>query len=165
LEAEIDEVVKKNGWFAASVEDAEPPFLYTIGLMATYDHPELIIFGLQPRTAHSVLEDIVGQIGRGTSFAEEATYPGIIAGEFPVGVRRVHLSQHPVYLGYAMGYCRYIGRAGQLSAVQIFWPDDNGKLPWDANSDAEIAARQPHLDVPLTQTERKEFERRFGYEL
>jgi hypothetical protein len=163
LEAEIDEVVKKHGWFAASVEDAEPPFLYTIGLVATYGHPELIIFGLQPRTAHSVLTDISGQIGRGVSFAAEATYPGILAGEFSIGIRSVHPSHHPVYLGYAMGYCRYIGRTDQLSAVQIFWPDDNGKLPWDANSDADIAARQPRLDIPLTETEGKEFERRFGY--
>ena len=50
MEQEIAEVVREHGWFAASVGDHEPPFLYSIGLMQTCDHPELIVFGLDPES-------------------------------------------------------------------------------------------------------------------
>jgi hypothetical protein len=33
VEEEIAEVVRQNGWYAASISDHQPPFLYTIGLM------------------------------------------------------------------------------------------------------------------------------------
>ena len=40
MENEIAEVVRERGWFSAHVYDADPPFIYTIGLMQTWDHPE-----------------------------------------------------------------------------------------------------------------------------
>ncbi len=48
MEDEIAEVVREYGWFAASVSDHDPPFLYSVGLMQTCDHPEFIVFGLDP---------------------------------------------------------------------------------------------------------------------
>ena len=33
MDEEIAEIVQQYGWYAANVNDAEPPFLYTIGLM------------------------------------------------------------------------------------------------------------------------------------
>ena len=51
MEEEIAEVVREHGWYAASVSDHDPPFLYSIGLMQTSDHPELIVFGLEPDNA------------------------------------------------------------------------------------------------------------------
>jgi hypothetical protein len=36
--------VAENGWTAIGVEDYEPSFVYTIGLMYSTRHPEIIIF-------------------------------------------------------------------------------------------------------------------------
>ena len=33
MEDEIAELVRDHGWFAASIYDHDPPFLYSIGLM------------------------------------------------------------------------------------------------------------------------------------
>lgn len=34
--------------------------------------------------------------------------------------RHVHATRPPPYLGFAMGYCRHIGRTGELAAMQVF---------------------------------------------
>lgn len=164
MEAEIADIVKEHGWFAASVSDADPPFLYSIGVMESCHHPELIIFGLDSRISRNILSTMFEQIRGGSSFAEAGTYAGVLPGENRIGIRRVDPTQHPLYLGYAMGYCTFRGRIGELEAVQVFWPDDNGKFPFDVACNIDVYQRQPRIDIPLTGSERKEFERRWGIE-
>jgi hypothetical protein len=43
-----------------------------------------------------------------------------------------------LHLGFAKGYCRHIGRAGELEAMQAFWPDSNGKFPFDVGCDLAV---------------------------
>src|SRR5205823_6645419 len=59
MENEIAEVIREHGWFSADVNDGDPPFMYTIGLMQTWDHPELIMFGRQSQTAYRLLSRMV----------------------------------------------------------------------------------------------------------
>ena len=74
-----------------------------------------------------------------------------------VGFRIVHPTHHPLYLGFAMGYCRYIGRFGELQAVQVFWPDRGDKLPFEAGCNLDVYQLQPRLDVSLTPSETRRF--------
>jgi hypothetical protein len=60
-----------------------------------------------------------------------------------------------------MGYCRHLGRIGELEAVQVFWPDKNGKFPFDVGCDLDVYQRQPRLDLPLPPSEVREFRRRW----
>lgn len=159
-EEKIAEVVREHGWFAANVFDHEPPFLYSIGLMQTYDHSELIVFGLDSQSAHALLSSLVRDIRGGQSFAcPGATEVRVGEEDLRVGFRVVHPTQHPLYLGFAMGYCRYIGRMGELQATQVFWPDRDDKLPFEAGCDLEVYRLQPRLDIPLTPREIRDFER------
>jgi hypothetical protein len=61
-----------------------------------------------------------------------------------------------------MGYCRHIGRRGELQAVQIFWPDEAGRFPFEVGCDLDVYQCQPRLDFPLTPREIKDFERQWG---
>ncbi len=131
--------------------------------MQTFGHPELIIFGLDPRQSHGVLAGIVREIRIGGSFKTPGTHSGILLNDARIAIRQVHPTQHPLYLGYAMGFCRHIGRVGQLQAVQVFWPDNGGKFPFDVGCDLDVYRHQPRLDIPLTPSEIKEFERQWGY--
>jgi hypothetical protein len=160
MEDEIAEVVREHGWFAANVSDHEPPFLYTIGLMQTYDHPEFIIVGLEGRIAHALLAGIIREIREGQRFAE----PGVSKiktgeDELRIGFRSVHLTQHPRYLGFAMGYLRHVGHPKDLHAMQAFWPDRAGTFPFEAGCDFRVYASQPRLDLPLTPSEVQQDER------
>jgi hypothetical protein len=119
VEEEIAEVVREFGWYAASINDHEPPFLYTIGLMQTFNHPELIMFGLEADNMHALFSQLAHDIRAGRSYAETGVFTIDIGGEeYQVGFRRVHPTQHELYLGFAMGYCRHIGRWGELEAMQ-----------------------------------------------
>jgi Domain of unknown function (DUF4262) len=161
MEDEIAKVVSEYGWFAASVSDHDPPFLYSIGLMQTSGHPELIVFGLFPDAAHALLSEMVREIYAGRSYGQPGIHTVAVAENPRVGVRQVHPTQHPLYLGFAMGYCRYLGRIGELEAIQVFWPDSGGKFPFEFGCDVDVYRCQPRLDIALTPREIREFERRW----
>jgi hypothetical protein len=162
MEEEIAEGVRRYGWYAASVSDHQPPFLYTIGLMQTLNHPEFIMFGLEADNTYALFSQLVRDIHAGRSYAEPGVYAVSLGGdEHRVGFRRVHPTQHPLYLGFAMGYCRYIGRIGELEAMQAFWPDTNGKFPFEAGCDPAVSQLQPRLDIGLTSQEVRQFQRQW----
>jgi hypothetical protein len=162
IEEEIGEVVHRSGWFGANIYDAEPPFIYTIGLIETLQHPELIVFGLETSQAEILLEALVTSLRKGERFsAAEIRTIRIGTDDRRVGFRPVHPTQYQFYLGFAMGYCRHICRSRDLAAVQVFWPDGRGKFPFEAGFAWEMSDLQPRLDVPKTREEIAEFEREF----
>jgi hypothetical protein len=162
MDEEIAEVVRKHGWFAASISDHKPPFLYTIGLMETCRHPEFVIFGLESDHAHALFSALIRDIRAGGSYAEPGVYTVNVGGdEHRVGFRRVHPTQHPLYLGFAMGFMTNSGRIGELEAMQVFWPDSAGKFPFEAGCDLAGYELQPRLDIGLTPREVRRLQRQW----
>ena len=162
MEEEIADVVREHGWYAASISDHQPPFLYTIGLMQTQNHPEFIMFGLDAGNMHALISQLVQNIRTGRPYIEPGVHTVQIGGdEHRVGFRRVHPTQHELYLGFAMGYCRHIGRWGELEAMQAFWPDSSGKFPFDVGCALDVFQLQPRLDIGLTREELREWQRQW----
>lgn len=145
--------VRRFGWHAVAINDADPPFLYSVGWTRTFDHPEAIIFGLEANTAHGILAAMVAKFRQGMRYDAAGKYDNVLD-DVPLGVRIVDESQHELYLGYAMGYCREIRR--DLEAIQVFWPDKNDRFPFEPNCELDVYHCQPRLDIPLTRSERKE---------
>jgi hypothetical protein len=158
---EVAQDVAKYGWSAISITDVAPPFTYTCGLMTTFQHPELIVFGLESRELYAVLAAMVEDMRGGRSFSESGTYDGVLQGS-QIAVRKVHPTQHELYLGYAMGHCTYMGNLGGLVALQVFWPDKQGRFPFEANCDLEVYQLQPRLDLRVPPSELRAFRRRFS---
>jgi hypothetical protein len=148
--------VGKFGWHDAMIpEDNEGfGFNYTIGLMETYRHPEVIICGLKDgQFMHSVLWGVVTLIERGHRFDNPGLYDGLLEG-LPCQFRPVHPSRHQEYLGYAMWHRRYCGAIHTLEVVQCFWPGRlDGLFPWDPGCSEEVRKRQPLLCVPIMEEE------------
>jgi hypothetical protein len=162
MSEDIANDVREFGYSLLSISDVDPPFLYTVGLMQSYRHPEFITFGLEADNAVGLMQGLVRLVREGQSFAQPGVYTvPIVDDQHRVGFRVVHPTQHPLYLGYAMGFCREIGRLGELEAVQAFWPDRNGKFPFDVGCDEAIYRLQPRLDIGLTPREVREFERQW----
>ena len=44
------------GWYVISV-GAQPPFSYSIGLFEHFQHPEIILFGLNSKRRHGIVND------------------------------------------------------------------------------------------------------------
>lgn len=162
----MDEVfaedVRTHGWSLASISDHKPPFQYTIGLMHSLRHPEFIAFGLDADNAHALFSALVQAIRAGRSFAEPGVQVVSLGGDdHRVGFRRVHPTQHELYLGFAMGFLTNNGRIGELEAVQAFWPDAAGKFPFEVGCDLGVYQLQPRLDIGLSPREVRRWQRQW----
>ena len=72
---DIDEIVRKDvdryGWHVAKIagDDDVPPWAHTIGLCERFDHPELVVFGLDLDAMHELLNALGERIKAGQRFA------------------------------------------------------------------------------------------------
>ncbi|MBX2800820.1 MAG: DUF4262 domain-containing protein [Myxococcales bacterium] len=159
--SDIEDKVRQFGWARLGVDDADPPFTYTIGLMSTHDHAELIVLGTRSEFGGAVLATLHERIAQGERFEEPGIHDGILKRGYRIEIRTVHPTQHMFYLGYAIGHVRERGLP-ELRAVQVVLPDRQGVLPGEPGCDPNWAARTPHLGVPVPQSEIDEFLEDYG---
>ena len=128
----IEGNVTRYGWHSTGVGDG---FLYTTGLTGG-DHPELVVAGLPPETAHGLVGAAFGVIRSGIPLAPGRDYEGIAAG-FPVRFREVDQDAclHPLSVT-----TRFYGR--RVPALQLLWPDPEGRFPGEPGCDPRMAASQ-----------------------
>jgi hypothetical protein len=141
--------IEEHGWHAIVIDDEEPSaYVFSVGVMHTLGHPELVMFGLDHKLMHSVLWGVYRDIRAGRRFEAGGLYEGLIE-QYAVAVRDVHESWHGHYLGYAQWHRRYVGKRGSLRAVQIVWPDKAGLFPWEDGCHPSVKSLQPRLDLPM----------------
>lgn len=152
VQAMVDEGIKKMGFIMVPIFDAEPPFVYTIGLTETYKHPEFIMIG------DIDLEQMINIVG--TCAEKLKTNPEHFVGKDEVngvieyningktvdgliGCKTIKPQNHTEYMGQS---CDRYGKDG-FTAKQIIVADTNGRLPWDENANPEwiISANQIKL--------------------
>jgi hypothetical protein len=128
----IEGNITRCGWHSTGVGGG---FLYTTGL-AGRGHPELVIAGLPPDTAHGLVASAYDVILAGTALGPGEVYEGIIVG-FPVRFADVDQDscRHPLSVT-----TRFYGR--QVPALQLLWPDPQGRFPGEPYCDRRMAAAQ-----------------------
>jgi hypothetical protein len=158
----ILERVAKFGWAATAVSGGEehPSFLYTTGLVATLEHPEVIVFGLERRLAYDIVALVVADIRAGKRYASPGLFSDLLT--VPMALRPVDPTQHIFYFGETLGFYRQQGRHGDFTAVQLFWSDARGLFPFDAACDPAVIDAQPRLYIARTPREIQEFLDEFG---
>ncbi len=155
---DIQEDVDRYGWSMLSICDHEPPFRYTVGLIRTFHQPEFVVFGLDADVSYELLKTLIEELESGGSFSAHHVHEvRLHDAKFKLDFRLVHVTQHPLYLGYAMGFCR-TNSLGELSALQVFWADRRGEFPFDVGCDLDVYQRQPRLDISLTPSEIRRWE-------
>lgn len=140
-DAQIAQVVRTHGWAVQYVggdcnhpvcrarrdsRGAEPPFAYTIGLFGL-GHPELLVFGLDPETSMSVLNEVSAQVLAGRN---------LISGEvleLDCSHHRVAVEPVPNAGAIVFGANRFYDRPREASVpvFQLSWDDGDGCFPWD----------------------------------
>jgi hypothetical protein len=60
---------------------------------------------LRSKTAHPILNTIVADLKKGSSFSEDGKYEDILEGLL-IAVRKVHATRHEMYLADALSHCR-----------------------------------------------------------
>ncbi|MGK9272319.1 DUF4262 domain-containing protein [Williamsia muralis] len=107
----------------AAVQVGFPSLAYTTGL-TSLAHPELIIYGLEPGTAGSILNTVGHRIARA-------------GGSLTAGERLSGFFDHDLDLvaieALTTSDLRVANRVyGSVSAWQLVWPDSAGLYPWSA---------------------------------
>ncbi len=144
---DVETSVRAHGWHCIAVEESmdEPGFAYTIGLGATFQHPEIVVVGLPRDVAHQLLADIANDLKKGIRCSPEKARDDLLEG-LSVAFREVHHTQIEARMGGAMAFYRKARLA--LTALQLFWPDKQGRFPFEPGCDFKVCLLQSRLDIP-----------------
>jgi len=146
IEAEnnILENVEKYGFHIAllSEDGYLPSFAYTIGLFKNYNHPEIIIFGLNIELMGRLLNEVGNVIKNGNSITLNKNYSDYL-NDYPIQFLKVKREHYPDYLGYCGWFYK---NSFDFPTYQMVWPDKKGLYPWEENFNKNWKFKQKLLD-------------------
>ncbi|WP_165244365.1 DUF4262 domain-containing protein [Paludisphaera soli] len=143
VERTTRESIARHGWHVIKVpDDAEGPgFAYNIGFHMTFDHPEVIVFGLDLDIMHRMINNLGFELRAGARFG-----PGDRCSEVletcEVAFQAVARRHYDEYFGFGI---RIQGEA--FEAIQMCWPDARGRFPWESGFSSAGGIELPRLDV------------------
>ena len=130
--------IAKYGWSSVGVFPSEDnpvsPFTYSIGFLE-HDHPELIVSGLPPTTAHQIIAGLYHRVKDGARFEAGQLDTEVLEG-FEVKFQALPPDGRPLNMTR-----RFYGR-DEVPALQVLWPDREGLFPDDPGCDPRMAVRQ-----------------------
>jgi len=134
--------VREHGWFCTNVfaEEDSPGFSYSTGFWLDLGYPEIVVFSLDSKVAHSVLWDVYRDVKGGKAFPIDRRIPDLFGNTdaFLFPVAETHF---PHYLGWSRWF---YGTSG-FRCLQLVWPDKSGLFPWEPGADPAFAKSQPDL--------------------
>lgn len=119
--------IAKRYWTVTAVRATQsvgfPSYAYTTGLISL-GHPELIIYGLEPGEAGSILNTVGHRIARaGGRLVPGERLSGFLDDDLDLMVIEA-LSTSDLRVATSV--------YGSVSAWQLVWPDRAGRYPWSA---------------------------------
>jgi hypothetical protein len=136
--------VREHGCHLMSIAgDAEGPrYVFSIGLYLNYAHAELVMFGLDPGDAGAVINRVRDRAAAGRRYAAGDVSDDLLL-DRKVCFVEVPLRAYGEYLGTAIWFYAKLPRP--FPCLQIVWPDQEGRFPWEAGCDAWLKGYQPVL--------------------
>ena len=139
--AQLQNLIDEHGWAVHAIEGAGeggPPFAHTVGLSQTFDHPEVLVYGLPEQLAGKILNGVGQRINAGDPPPVGTRVPDVINHYDVVFIPMVDgPGTDDVIILDAM----WEGRSERV--VQLVWPDQHGRFPWDPECDPDIVRNQP----------------------
>jgi hypothetical protein len=135
--------IEKFGFAVIIIEATNylPSFSYTVGLFAKYNHPELIAFGLSPKTLHAIL-NIGGEMVKKGQLLKTATDYLEFFESGGVKFLQVDPKNTRDYFGYAI----WFNKTTEFPSLQLVWTDRQGRYPWEDDFENDLKGKQPLLD-------------------
>jgi hypothetical protein len=134
--------IQTYGWHVAKIagDDRAPPWAFTIGLEHSFEHPEVLVVGMELELLHALLNHVGEQVKRGRRFEDGERADGVLENR-PPEFRTVAARWHGAFVGNAAWFYR----ERSFRVLQCFWPDSEGRLPWEPGFDPAWHGRQPLL--------------------
>lgn len=139
----MNENIQKNGYTVVGVMQGEdtPSFAYTVGLLETYNHPELIAFGLPVNTVSALFRNVVeGIIENQVIIQAHIPYEQIA--NMPIEFINADTNKASAYM---IGFINKYGNSRELKAMQLLWSDKQGFFPYEKEFDVAFLNSQPLL--------------------
>jgi hypothetical protein len=114
---------------------------HTIGLARDGRHPELVVFGLDAEQSLALFDAVLEEVEGGRVFAAGQQYEGLLQ-HYPVALRDVAPPNRAIFERAVA----FHGSA-DFPMLQVFWPDKQGRFPWDQGVHEAVRADQPSLEV------------------
>jgi hypothetical protein len=146
--------LEETGWFVNKVfaRDGTPNFAYSFGIYERWRAPELIIYGLDLETMHSVINLAASIIQNGARFASGDRTNDLLDG-YECAFRTVD----PTWYKSTFTWTSWYYEGAPFPALQIFWPDRNGRFPWEESCAENLQLLQPDLSVGHASNEHSRF--------
>lgn len=125
-------------------ESDGPRFSYTVGLADHDDHPEIIIFALEFETTQVILNNMAQEVIRHDQVYEPGPIRDLVEDYTCYLIEVVDTRTH-----LTMANRFYSSPNAPISALQLVWPDLEGRLPWEQEYSLDPAT-QPILGMPPT---------------
>jgi hypothetical protein len=122
-------------------DDERPDYCFTIGLEYSYEHPEIILMGLPIGAGKNIINKLGAEIKNGLKFIESDDYIKISSQKFMV--KKMDPTNYGEYIGYFMWFYKSLKTPPDV--VQLFWPDESDKFPWDDGFNKKFLKSQPLL--------------------
>jgi len=135
--------IKRVGWSVLQIDpedDDDPHYSFSVGLIQTFDHPEIILVGLSHAAAGAIINEIGGYIASGKRIKKNREYDEFAS--VPLVFVKVDPRHYKEYVGYAL----WLNGGPDFPMLQCVWPLKSGHFPWDDGYDPEAAAIQPLLE-------------------
>jgi hypothetical protein len=144
IERKLVSDIEEFGWHVIMIgeDDEGPAFAYSIGLFKNFGHPEAIIFGLDVKLMHRMINLIGEEVRQGHRFTDGDSASGILEGydvRF-LSVASRHYHEH-------VGYARWFYNGDDFPVLQCLWPDKKGRFPTEPGFTKALRSRQPLLDL------------------
>ncbi len=119
---------------------AWPLHSYSVGLTHSFQQPEVIVFGLPADAATSLIDSVADEAGDGRRFEPGSQHDGLLH-NYPVRFATVSSARVAELMPKAAW-----ANGGDVAAVQLVWPDKQGRWPWQDDVREKFAGLQPVLE-------------------
>ena len=149
--------LERDGWTKVFVQkdpsdpDSRVLFTTTVGMQEKFGLPELVVFGLNRETVDGMIHIIAAELVTNKKWTGAPLRMDGVLNEADVELRLVH-PEHLAEVGAINTAIRQeTGRPPLDAMIQVFWPGDDGRFPWDPETTDKFRD-QPRLDISWRKT-------------
>ena len=138
--------VSSVGWAIPGVpgDDVAEPWAYSIGLWASYGHPDIAVFGRPLGQLAVITKTLCRRVADEDTLSAGDEIDDVCPSR--LAIRDVHESWRATPLFHASdefhGYIR-------PPMYQVAWADRDGHFPWEQRFEPTLAGNQPMLWLPI----------------
>jgi hypothetical protein len=134
--------VNTAGWHVARVEPGgdHHGWAFSVGFVQTFDHPEVVVFGLPDDVQRALIDTIGRHLRLGHAFPD-----GHVEKTLAPPYRCVFRAVNAAWCSRVLPAASWFYGNRPFHALQLCWPDRAQRLPWEAGFDPDLLTFQPLL--------------------